>query len=221
MALAPRPASPPGPSDTRRAILSAAQERFSRFGARKTTMEEVAREAGCSRATLYLHFPGKSALYGGLLEHETASFMVDLERTLSSSPGSVRKLSEIVAATTRIFSGNPVLCGALLGDDEMTLDQIARPAAAAYERRVTEILAEVLREGIREGVLREVDVDTVAYLMFQLGRVLVTNAVAADDYPLERTLEAMEDLLALGLKRFAVYFYITRGNRKQSHNRFY
>ncbi|MBW2551957.1 MAG: helix-turn-helix transcriptional regulator [Deltaproteobacteria bacterium] len=41
---------------TREAILEAARRRFLRFGARKTTMDEVAREAGCSRTTLYTHF---------------------------------------------------------------------------------------------------------------------------------------------------------------------
>ena len=35
---------------------------IARFGLSKTTLDDVAREAGCSRATLYRYFDGKSAL---------------------------------------------------------------------------------------------------------------------------------------------------------------
>jgi AcrR family transcriptional regulator len=187
---------------THRTILEAARTRFARFGPRKTTMEEVAREAGCSRATLYLHFPGKSALYAGLLEHETGGFLAELERALASSQDAAQTLREILAATVRIYSGNPVLGGALLGDEEMALERVASPAVRSYERRVIEILSTVLRDGIREGGFREIDAEAVAYLMYQLGRVLVTREVAGEgEYPLDRALQAMDDLLALGLAR--------------------
>ncbi len=52
-----------GERGMREMILEAARTRFQRFGPRKTTMEEIAREAGCSRATVYAHFPGKEELY--------------------------------------------------------------------------------------------------------------------------------------------------------------
>ncbi len=41
-----------------------------RFGPRKTTMDEVAREAGCSRTTLYAHFRNMDALYGSPLQQD-------------------------------------------------------------------------------------------------------------------------------------------------------
>jgi AcrR family transcriptional regulator len=173
------------------AILAAARRRYARFGPRKTTMAEVAREAGCSRATLYSHFPGKEALYAGLLEDETRAFLRELEAAAHSSTSE---------ATLRNYTSSPVLGGAVAGDDEMMLERVARPLVAAAEQRVIELLRQVLEEGVAEGSLRSIDAEAVAYLMYQLGRVLVVREVAGHgEFAFQRILGAMDDLVARGI----------------------
>jgi len=49
-------------------ILSAALTLFARHGFQRTSMADVAGEAGISRATLYVRFRDKSALFEGLAE---------------------------------------------------------------------------------------------------------------------------------------------------------
>src|SRR5262245_46989826 len=53
----------------RRKLLDAAVLVFTRFGYRKTSMDEVARAAGVSRQGLYLHFSTKEELFGAAVEH--------------------------------------------------------------------------------------------------------------------------------------------------------
>lgn len=55
---------------TRRSLLSAARAEFRLRGVDKVAMEEIAGAAGVSRATVYLHFPGKPALLEALLEED-------------------------------------------------------------------------------------------------------------------------------------------------------
>ncbi|MFD1812191.1 TetR/AcrR family transcriptional regulator [Rhodococcus gannanensis] len=50
------------PTDARAAILAAAEECFARFGIAKTTMEDVAKAASMSRATVYRYFADREAL---------------------------------------------------------------------------------------------------------------------------------------------------------------
>ena len=65
----------PERNDTVHAILDAARRRYARFGANKTTMGDVAREARLSRTTLYTYFRTKDELYAELLDRETVSFV--------------------------------------------------------------------------------------------------------------------------------------------------
>lgn len=51
----------------RERLLAAGRELFSRYGLRKTTVEELARAAGIAKGTFYLFFPSKEALYAEVL----------------------------------------------------------------------------------------------------------------------------------------------------------
>ncbi|MCX4098461.1 TetR/AcrR family transcriptional regulator [Nocardia sp. alder85J] len=51
-----------GTADVRAAILTAAETCFTRFGIAKTTMEDVARAAELSRATVYRYFADRESL---------------------------------------------------------------------------------------------------------------------------------------------------------------
>ena len=54
-------------------ILDGALACVARVGVGKTTLDDVAREAGCARATVYRAFPGRNALFGALLDREVAA----------------------------------------------------------------------------------------------------------------------------------------------------
>ena len=54
-------------------IIEAAHTCFSRFGFNKTSMEDIAREAGLSRRSVYRHFPDKPALFREVMAGRTSS----------------------------------------------------------------------------------------------------------------------------------------------------
>lgn len=60
-------------SDRPTQILDAAERRFSRAGFHRTTMHDVAAEAGMSPGNLYRYFASKDALVAGLCERDRAS----------------------------------------------------------------------------------------------------------------------------------------------------
>ncbi len=75
-------------------ILEGALRALSRYGLTKLTLDDVAREAGCSRATLYRYFPGKSALLQAVLQSETDRLRAGLDAALAD----VTTLAEALAA---------------------------------------------------------------------------------------------------------------------------
>lgn len=55
-------------------ILDVAADLFIHYGFDKTTVSDIAREAGISKGTIYLHFKGKDALLEGLVIRETQAY---------------------------------------------------------------------------------------------------------------------------------------------------
>jgi TetR/AcrR family transcriptional regulator, regulator of autoinduction and epiphytic fitness len=73
----------PAPEDSRRGrILDAALVMFTRFGYRKTSMDEVARAAQISRQGLYLHFTNKEELFRATVQHTLETSLQAVGRVL-------------------------------------------------------------------------------------------------------------------------------------------
>ena len=187
---------------TRGAILEAARERFVRFGPRKTTMDEVARGAGCSRTTLYAHFRNMEDVYGSLLEQDAEAFIRDASAAVERAVGAGAKIRAMVDVTRATYARNDVLRMALTGDTEMSLEGVAHVYTRGQERRIIALLRQILEDGVREGSLRDIDPERVAYLMFHLGTVLVEREVSgAGDYDFDEIMAVMDDVFARGIAK--------------------
>lgn len=87
----PRPLTEAQREALRSRLLQVGRELFARYGLRKTTVEELAREAGVAKGTFYLFFPSKEALYGQVLLQELPRFA---ERVVERSFGATDDLRE-------------------------------------------------------------------------------------------------------------------------------
>jgi len=190
------------PDTTRDVIVEAARRRFLRFGVRKTTMDEVAKEAGCSRTTLYSHFRNKEDLYARLLEQDAEEFIGEASAVLATDGRAGEKISRIVEITRHTYARNHVMRLALAGDAEMSLEPVAHAFTREQERRTVALLRQVLDLGVAEGSLRAIDTDRVAYLMFHLGQVLVERETAGvGDYPFDEIIALMDTVFAEGIAK--------------------
>jgi AcrR family transcriptional regulator len=70
-------------ADVQQRLLDAAEGCFAQFGIRKTTMEDVARNAGLSRATVYRHFKNRDDLLMGVVEREARNTQLVIKERLS------------------------------------------------------------------------------------------------------------------------------------------
>ena len=75
--------SPDVPTDRRVHVLESALQTFTRFGYRKTSMEEVARAGHISRPGLYFLFASKEALFRAAVTHALERDLVRVEHTLA------------------------------------------------------------------------------------------------------------------------------------------
>jgi AcrR family transcriptional regulator len=103
------PAPPPSPANRDR-LLGAAYACVARYGLAKTTMEDVGREAGLSRATLYRYFPGgKDQIVRDVVAWETARFFDELTRAVAAETDIVALLTETLLFAHRAVEEHEVL----------------------------------------------------------------------------------------------------------------
>jgi AcrR family transcriptional regulator len=87
--------------DKRQRILMAARERFRHYGVKKTTMQEIARDAGVAVGTLYLYFKDKDDLLFACTEEYVARHRREAEALLASGAPAGDKLRQYVLGRFR------------------------------------------------------------------------------------------------------------------------
>ncbi|MGZ4689357.1 MAG: TetR/AcrR family transcriptional regulator [Acidimicrobiia bacterium] len=88
----------PGSYALRERILAATLVSLARYGVAKTTLEDVAKEAGCARATVYRYFGGKQQLLHAVVAHESQRVLTAIDA--AARPGLALEDALVAMATT-------------------------------------------------------------------------------------------------------------------------
>lgn len=113
-------------SSSRVRVVDAALRCIARWGLHKTTVDEVAREAGVSRATLYRLFPGgKDAVVAAVVETETARLFSDLGAAMGEARDLEGLLVAAVVGAARRLSSHAALAYLLEHEPGTVLPHLA------------------------------------------------------------------------------------------------
>ena len=94
--------------NVREEIYGAALASFGRHGVRRTLMEDVAREAGVSRPTIYYYFPDKDALVLEVIVRQVREIHRQIRETIRPEDG-LPAMIEASLTTIRLSSENQYL----------------------------------------------------------------------------------------------------------------
>src|SRR6266566_2207368 len=67
-------------------ILDAASTLILRYGYHKTTIDDIARQAGVGKGTLYLHWNTREALFAALILREKVAMAEDIKQRIACDP---------------------------------------------------------------------------------------------------------------------------------------
>ena len=107
-------------------VVEAALRCFARWGTTKTTLEDISREAGCSRATVYRLFPGgKHALVAAVAEHEVTGLFDVVTARLAAASSLEEMLTGSVVAAATFLTGHDALAMIVRHEPEVVLPFVA------------------------------------------------------------------------------------------------
>jgi AcrR family transcriptional regulator len=121
-------------------ILQATYACIGRYGLAKTTVEDAAREAGLSRATVYRHFPGgRDELVREVIAWETARFFIRLAEAVAG----IRDFAEVLEEGL-LFAHQAVLNHVVLQKVLQTEPERLLPTLTVESDRVRHLISAFL-----------------------------------------------------------------------------
>lgn len=149
--------------ERKKQILQAAMTVFAQTGFQQTRMEDIAREAGLSKGTLYLYFDSKEAVVMALLRLFYEIDAGELAPLVDGTTSANEALTWLTHAFAERLAQMPVLVAlafefyALVARHEEV-----RTFLKQYYATYHELLATCLRRGVEHGELRAINADEIA-----------------------------------------------------------
>lgn len=203
MTTHPSPLATRGPADhdVRDQIIRAAMEYFAHYGYEKTTVSDLAKAVGFSKAYVYKFFESKQAIGEVICASRLAMIMQIINTSVSEVPTAPEKLRRLFRAAAE--------AGSDLFFHDRKLYDIAAVAsrdqwatAMAYEENVRVIIQEILAEGRASGEFeRKTPLDEVALGIFLVIRPYVNASLL--QHNLDTIPDAVIQLPALILRSLA------------------
>jgi len=191
----------PAEHNVRDQIVDAAMQHFAHYGYEKTTVSDLARAIGFSKAYIYKFFESKQAIGEVICANRLAMIMQRVEAAISDAPGAAEQLR-------RLFRTLSTTGSELFFHDRKLYDIAAVasrdrwPSAQAHEERLLNLIHQILRQGREAGEFeRKTPADEAAEAIYRVIKPYASPVLL--QYNLDEAESASVQLAALVLRSLA------------------
>lgn len=155
----------PRKSQTREALLDAAQELLDQGGQPAVTLREVGRRAGVSHNAPYKHFANKEALLAAVAARELRRYSTALRQARELEPSPEQALASALRYQVTQAVAFPERARLIYGRWTDTTDELINAAHAT-----SELMIETVRASQQRGALPDGDPDRLAAILRAVSR---------------------------------------------------
>ena len=180
-------------------ILEGAHSLFTRYGYRKTTMEDIGKEVGLNQASLYHYFRNKEDIFMNIVFHRYSQMKDEIRAAIKENMELEEKLFELFKQKTMFFEKNPLLQEAL----ELDMRKIsvkAKEEVRAMREEERTVIQSLLQNAIETNEIPPLDTEATADIIIRLSEGIKIGRI--NEFLFEqrkRNLELMLSELKLAL----------------------
>jgi len=135
----------------RKKVVITAGQIFSRFGFKKTTMDEIASALKMGKSSIYYYFESKEDIFEAVVRYEANVLRSELTRSIKSVESPVDKMRNYVFVRMKSFEKLSNYYNAIFDKNLDHFDFIEQ-VREKYDREELAILRLILYHGVRRGV---------------------------------------------------------------------
>jgi AcrR family transcriptional regulator len=156
--------------ETKDRIIEGAAELFFAYGIRNVSMDDLAKQIGMSKKTIYQYFADKDELVYAFMQLGMMEQIKEMKETAEKSENVIEELYLAMIKTREMFSKvNPLMLFELKKYHPKAWELFNQ----CKEGEMQEHLIKTLRKGIKEGVFRsEINVEVLAKMRLELVQII-------------------------------------------------
>jgi AcrR family transcriptional regulator len=135
----------------RKNIIITAGQTFSRFGFKKTTMEEVARALKIGKSSIYYYFSSKEEIFENVVLYEANILRNELTTAIKSEESPIKKMEKYIFVRMKAFEKLSNYYNAVF-DNNLDHFEFIERLRERYDMEEIAILRLILYDGVRKKV---------------------------------------------------------------------
>lgn len=147
--------------EVKEAIVNVARHIFSRFGFRKTTMDEIAIASKKGKSSIYYYFAGKEEIFQAVVEKEALILRKELVSAINLADSPANKLKAHVLTRMRTMKKLANFYSAIQDDYLSHLDFIEK-IRKKYDQEEIQMMENILKEGVQNHIFEIEDTSLAA-----------------------------------------------------------
>jgi AcrR family transcriptional regulator len=187
--------------ETRNKILNAAQAVFTRFGYGKTTMDDIAREMGKGKSSIYYYFTSKEDIFRAVIEKELLWIKTRIASEVSGKTDSREKLKTYVIERMNGIKSMKNLYHIIQTEFQGQRDFVNQTRQITDQEEI-KIVTAILDQGVQDGIfhLEDTFLTAIAIVTALKGMEipLLINETDGDNL-LDQRLDRLLDVLFFGM----------------------
>ena len=175
---------------------------FARFGFKKTSVDQIAKDAGVAKGTVYLAADTKEDLFYQAVHREVRAYTAEIAKLIDPRKAADQLLAEVTLAGMQYLDDRPLVRDLIFGNHQLILPEWA-DRLEELRTLGRQNAAEIVRLGIRQGIFRgDLDVDEVATLLedMAIATQVFHNRGVNKEERLRKRLVTAFDLLMNGIR---------------------
>ena len=182
-------------------ILKIAQDIFSKFGYKKTTLDDIANAVRKGKSSLYYYFKSKEDLFQAVIMKEVELLARELDKVVNRNTDPVDKLRDYLLTKINTFRNLANFYNAL--ENDVTAIGFIEEIKNRYEQDEIRMIKRILIEGVRKNEFEIYD--------FNLAAIGITMAIKGLEMPLsagtygnmnlERSVDVILKIICYGIMK--------------------
>jgi AcrR family transcriptional regulator len=185
----------------RESILKIAQEIFSKYGYKKTTLDDIANAVRKGKSSLYYYFTSKEDLFQAVIQKEVDLLRKELEIVVNRNTDPVDKLRDYILTKLTTFRSMANFYNAL--ENDVTAIEFIENIKSRHRQEEIRMIKRILIEGVRKNIFEVYDL-TLAAIGITTAIKGLEMPLAAGDYSkvnLEQSVDNIVKILCYGVMK--------------------
>ena len=180
-------------AEVRAQIVDVARKIFTRYGFRKTTMDEIATASRKGKSSIYYYFPGKEDIFKAVVEKEAGELRARLDKTIQIDARPLEKLKAYIFFRLHHVRTVENFYSALNEDSLSHLDFILE-IRRNFDLEELKLVQGILEKGMQDGSFQLSSSEIGAIAISTMMKGLELPLLLSSDHKTDRA-ELLEDLV--------------------------